>query len=386
MEAFLTRSAILSILRKASTQGGAGMGLFDKLRGEFVDIIEWVDDSANLLVWRFPRYANEIKNGARLIVRPGQMAVFVNQGSIADTFEPGQYTLETKNLPILSTLQGWKFGFASPFKAEVYFISTRQITGLKWGTPNPVMLRDPDFGPIRLRAYGIYNLQAVQPVALLKALVAAQAEFSPAAVAELVRGMIVTAFSEVVGSSHIAAMDLAGDLGHLSDQVRKLVCDRIDDEYGLDLPQLLIVNVSLPEEVAKAIDTRSSMGVIGDMQRFAQYQMGKATLAAAENPSGVAGAGMALGAGLAVGQQFMAQQVSSPQPPPPPGAVGASFHISRQGQSLGPLNFEQLREAATRQELTPATWVWSAGMAGWVQASQVPALANLFGPPMPPPA
>ena len=147
------------------------MGLFDKLRGELVDIIEWIDDSRTTLAWRFPRYQNEIKNGAQLIVRPGQKAVFVHRGEIADVFEPGHYELKADNLPLLSTIQGWKFGFNSPFRSEVYFVSTRQVTDLKWGTPNPIMLRDADFGPIRLRAFGTYTVKAVDPKALLKELI-----------------------------------------------------------------------------------------------------------------------------------------------------------------------------------------------------------------------
>ena len=153
------------------------MGLFDKLRNELVDIIEWVDNTNRTLVWRFPRYQNEIKNGAQLIVRPGQKAVFVHRGQMADVFEPGNYALKTENLPILSTLQGWKYGFNSPFKSEVYFVSTRQITDLKWGTPNPIMLRDADFGPVRVRAFGTYAVKAVDPKALLKELVGTDAEF-----------------------------------------------------------------------------------------------------------------------------------------------------------------------------------------------------------------
>src|SRR5215510_9725370 len=139
------------------------MGILNSLRNELVDIVEWVDDSKHTLVWRFPRYQNQIKNGAQLIVRPGQMAVFVHQGRIADVFAPGQHRLETKNLPILSTLAGWAYGFDSPFKAEVYFVSTRLITDLKWGTPSPVLLRDPDFGPLRVRPFGTYTLRALDP-------------------------------------------------------------------------------------------------------------------------------------------------------------------------------------------------------------------------------
>ena len=153
------------------------MGLFDKLRAELIDIIEWVDDSRHTLVWRFPRYHNQIKNGAQLIVRPGQVAVFVHRGELADVFEPGHYTLNTDNLPVFSTLAGWKYGFDSPFKAEVYFVSTRQMTDLKWGTPNPIMMRDADFGPIRIRAFGTYALKAVDAKALLKELVGTDSEF-----------------------------------------------------------------------------------------------------------------------------------------------------------------------------------------------------------------
>src|SRR5690606_18096859 len=155
-----------------------------------IDIIEWIDDSRHTLVWRFPRYQNEIKNGAQLIVRPGQVAVFVHRGEIADAFEPGSYTLTTDNLPILSTLQGWKHGFNSPFRSEVYFVSTRQISDLKWGTPNPIMLRDADFGPVRLRAFGTYTLKALDPKALLKELVGTDQELQADETGELLRGEI----------------------------------------------------------------------------------------------------------------------------------------------------------------------------------------------------
>ena len=185
------------------------MGLFDKLRGELVDIVEWIDDSKHTLVWRFPRYQNEIKNGAQLIVRPGQKAVFVHRGEIADVFDEGHYELKADNLPILSTIMGWKHGFNSPFRSEVYFVSTRQITDLKWGTPNPVMLRDPEFGPIRLRAFGTYTLKAVDPKALLKELVGTNAEFNSDDVAEVMRSIITQAFTDMLGTAKIAALDLA---------------------------------------------------------------------------------------------------------------------------------------------------------------------------------
>ena len=368
------------------------MGLFDKLRGELVDIVEWIDDPRNILVWRFPRYHNQIKHGAQLIVRPGQAAVFVHRGELADVFEPGNYQLETDNLPILSTLQGWKHGFNSPFKAEVYFVSTRQVTNLKWGTPNPIMLRDPDYGPIRLRAFGNYTLKAVDPRALLQELVGTDSVFEADEVTELIRSIINTAFADLIGESKIAALDLAANYQELSSQLREKVVERVDDEYGLDLPQLFIVNISLPEEVEKALDTKTQMSIIGDMSRFQQYQMGQAMTAAASNPSGGGAAeGMGLGMGFAMAGQMMrgigqaGGAPAGPAPPPPP--PGSAWHIAADGNTLGPYSATQVAEGIARSEIKPETLVWTAGMAGWLPASQVPQLAGYFNaaPPPPPP-
>lgn len=365
------------------------MGLLDKLRGELIDIIEWVDDDRHTLVWRFPRYQNEIKNGAQLIVRPGQMAIFVHRGQIADVFEPGNYELKTDNLPIMSTLQGWKYGFNSPFRSEVYFVSTRQVTDLKWGTPNPIMLRDPDFGPIRLRAFGTYALKATDPKALLKELVGTDGVVEADEVSELMRSMIMTAFADMLGESKIAALDLAANYREMSEQLRKLVVERVDDEYGLDVPQLFIVNISLPEAVEKAMDTRTSMGVIGDMNKFQQYQMGQAVTMAAQNPSGGgASEGMGLGMGFAMANQ-MAQNLGRAgagvaAPPPLP---GEAWHVAIGGQTQGPFTSAQLADGIAKGQVTAATMVWSAGMAGWTAAGQLPAFAGRFGaaPPPPPP-
>lgn len=367
------------------------MGLLDKLRGELIDIVEWLDHTRDTLVWRFPRYQNELKNGAQLIVRPGQMAIFVHRGQLADVFEPGAYRLSTDNLPILSTLQGWKYGFNSPFRAEVYFVNTRQITELKWGTPNPIMLRDPDFGPLRLRAFGTYALKATDPTALLKELVGTDQTFEADEIHELMRGIINTAFADVIGESKIAALDLAASYRDLSEAVRKKVCERIDDEYGLEVPQLFIVNISLPEEVEKALDTRTSMGVIGDMNRFQQYQLGQAMTAAASNPAGGGAAeGMGLGMGFAMAGRMMqgAGGLGAPAAPPP---LPAAWHVAVNGQTLGPFAAQQVTDAIARGEITAATLVWSAGMSGWTPAGQVPALAAYFAsatppPPPPPPA
>ncbi len=376
------------------------MGLLDKLRHELIDIVEWIDDSQSTLVWRFPRYHNQIKNGARLIVRPGQQALFVNEGQVADVFGPGTYELTTKNVPILATLQGWKHGFESPFKAEVYFVSTRQLTGLKWGTPNPIMLRDADFGPVRLRAFGTYNLQATDARALITELVGTDSNFEVDEVGELLRSLIVTAFADLLGTSKIAALDLAANYRELSETLRQHAVERVDDEYGLDIPQLFIVNISFPKEVEEALDTRTSMGVIGDMNRFQQYQMGQAMTAAAENPnSGGAADGMGLGMGFAMANQMMRGQPGAfgapqagPSQAPPPGAVPppppppALWYVAEGGQTTGPFSPAQLGEMATLGRLRPESMVWRAGMASWLAASQVPDISSwLQAPPPPPP-
>jgi membrane protease subunit (stomatin/prohibitin family) len=361
------------------------MGLFDKLRNEFIDIIEWVDDSRHTLVWRFPRYQNEIKNGAQLIVRPGQKAIFVHRGQVADVFEPGHYELKTDNLPLLGTLAGWKYGFNSPFRAEVYFISTKQLTDLKWGTPNPVMMRDPEFGPIRIRAFGTYALRAVDPGALLKELVGTDSSFDADAVSELLRSMIVTTFSELLSQAEIPALDMAKKYTEIAQKLRQLVQEKIDDEYGLELSQLVIVNISLPEAVEKALDTRTSMGVVGDLNRFQQYQLGQA-LGTPGGAGGAAAEGAGLGLGLAMAGRMLQPgagmgAVAGAAPPP----LATSWHIAVNGQSQGPYAHDQLLTAIAAGQISPATLVWTSGMAAWSPASQVPQLATAFGPPLPPP-
>ncbi len=282
------------------------MTLMDKLRAELIDIIEWVDDSNHTLVWRFPRYHNQIKNGAQLIVRPGQQAIMVSQGRVADVFGPGQYTLETKNLPILSTILGWPHGFDSPFKAEVYFVNTTIITDLKWGTPNPVIMRDADFGPVRVRAFGSYTLRAVDPRTLLTELVGTDHDFEADEVSELLRSAINMAFADVIASAQIPVIDLASRYTELSERLRMAVLERIDDEFGLEIPQLYIVNVSLPAEVEKALDARSGMGIIGDLNAYQAYQIGQAIPDAAKNPAGgIAGAGLGVGMGMAMAGPMM---------------------------------------------------------------------------------
>jgi membrane protease subunit (stomatin/prohibitin family) len=365
------------------------MGLFDKLRGELVDIIEWLDDSRRTLAWRFPRYQNEIKNGAQLIVRPGQMAVFVHRGEIADVFDPGHYELKADNLPILSTIQGWKHGFNSPFRSEVYFVSTRQVTDLKWGTPNPIMLRDADFGPVRLRAFGTYTVKAVDPKALLKELIGTDQNFEVDEIGELLRSIIASAFADMIGSAKISALDLASNYRDLSEQLRKTVIERVDDEYGLDIPSLVIVNVSLPEEVEKALDTRTSMGVVGDIGAYQQFQMGKAILESAQNPAGGGGAASGLGIGIGMAMAGRMGQVGGPAAAgttAPPALPQEQWHVAVNGQAQGPFSAAQLAEAIQLGQVSPTTQIWSASLGNWTPAGQVPQFGPKFaGPAVPPP-
>lgn len=367
------------------------MGLFSKLRGEFVDIIEWIDDTRRTLVWRFPRYHNQIKNGAQLIVRPGQLAVFVHQGQLADVFEPGMHVLDTGNIPILSTLMGWKHGFDSPFKCEVYFINTRVVTDLKWGTPSPVMMRDPEFGPIRLRAFGTYTLRAMDPKALITELVGTDGVFETAELETLMRGVIGSTLADVLGSSKIAALDMASNYTELGEQLRLAVCENIDDEYGLEVPQLFVVNISLPEEVEKALDKRTSMSVIGDLGRYQQFQMAEAMGDAAKNPGGGAGEGMGLGMGFAMANQMVhgfgqpAGAATAGGPPPLPMPTQLQWYYAANGQSMGPMTQGQLEAVIQAGQVQHSTMVWHAGMAGWQAAGQVPQLVAAFGPPPPPP-
>jgi len=366
------------------------MGLFDKLRAELIDIVEWIDDSRHTLVWRFPRYHNQIKNGAQLIVRPGQIAVFVHRGEIADVFEPGHYELKTDNLPLLSTLSGWKHGFESPFKAEVYFVSTKQITDLKWGTPNPIMLRDPEFGPIRIRAFGTYALKAGDARALLREVVGTDSSVDTDEITELLRSMITSTFADIIGSSNIAALDLASKYLEFGETLRLAVQEKVDDEYGLEIPQMFIVNISLPEAVEKALDTRTSMGVIGDMNKFQQFQMGQAMTLAAENPSGGGAAeGMGLGLGFAMAGRMMQPGMAGTPgaapgmaPPPPP---VAAWHVATNGQTRGPFSPQQMTVGISSGEVTAETLVWTNGMSGWLAANQVPQLSTSFQAPPPPP-
>lgn len=368
------------------------MGLVDKLRGEFIDIIEWLDDSRDTMVWRFPRYDNEIKMGAKLIVRESQTAVFVNEGSIADTFSPGTYTIETQNVPILSTLKGWKYGFHSPFKAEVYFVNTRQFTDMKWGTQNPVMVRDPEFGAVRLRAFGAFSARVVDAPKLLRELVGTDPQFRTEEVQEYLRQVIVGRLGTALATARVPVLDLAAHQGTIGQTLAGTLSQELAD-LGIEIPKFIIENISLPPEVEQALDKRTQMGILGDLDRYTQFQTANAIEDAANNPGGDASAGIGLGLGMAAGQRLAAGMMGGAAgapaaaggaTTPPPLPTADQWFIGVGSERQGPFDASQLGP-----RITPTTLVWKAGMAQWAQAQQVPELAELLRntpPPLPPTA
>ncbi|MDQ4091845.1 MAG: SPFH domain-containing protein [Actinomycetota bacterium] len=375
------------------------MGLIDKLKGELVDIIEWIDDSRSTLAWRFPRYNNEIKNGAQLIVREGQRAVFVYRGQLADSFDPGPHELTTENLPILSTLQGWKHGFNSPFRSEVYFINTRPVTDLRWGTPQPITVRDPDFGMVQVRANGLCVVKIADVETFLREVIGTDSAVEAEEITELLRRVITLAFSDMVMATGLGAIDLQGRQVELADKLRDFVSERVDNEFGLVVTDVTM-NISLPEEITHAMTAGVARGVeqkgylqnLGDVGRYQQVAAADAMVAAAGNEGGSAmgefmqaGMGMAMAGQMAGALQGAMAPGAAQAPPPLPGQV--MFHVEMNGQPGGPFSVQQVQAGIASGQVTPATLVWAPGMAAWAPANTVPALQMLFAapPPMPPP-
>ena len=257
------------------------MGIWDFIKSELIEVIEWLDDSGDTLVWRFPDQDHEIKMGAKLTVREGQAVVFINEGQIADVFTPGLYTLNTQNMPVMTTLRSWRHGFESPFKAEVYFVSVRNFLDMKWGTQNPIMMRDPDFGVVRLRAFGTYGIRVSDPGAFMKEVVGTDGHFTTDEIEGQLRSILVSSFTGMLGQAQVAALDLAANYRSLGASSREDM-DAQFQRYGLSLTQFVIENISVPPEVEKMLDTRSQMGIVGDMGRFTQFQTAQAIPAAAQ--------------------------------------------------------------------------------------------------------
>lgn len=362
------------------------MGLWDKIKGEFIDIVEWPEQSGSALVYKFERYNNEIKYGAKLVVREGQAAAFVNQGKLADVYTPGTHGLTTSNMPILSTLMGWPYGFESPFKAEVYFVSTRQFTDMKWGTKNPIMLRDAEFGPLRLRAFGTYAARVSEPGVFLKELVGANPDMTTDDVANTLRNMIVARFTDILGESKIPALDLAANYDELSNFVTTRLRPEFE-KFGMALTQFLVENISLPPEVEAMLDKRTSMGIVGNLQQYTQFQAANAMEQAAKNPGTTGGMmGMAVGMSMANTMGQVVGGAAGSAPPPIPGATAATFFIAVNGQQTGPFDLAALQRSVQGGQLTRDSLVWRHGMAAWEKAGAVIELNSLFAnvpPPLP---
>jgi membrane protease subunit (stomatin/prohibitin family) len=286
------------------------MGLMDWGKAQFLDILEWLDDSTDTLAWRFPMRGQEIQNGGQLVVRESQEAVFVNEGQMADVFKPGTHRLTTQNLPVLATLKGWKYGFESPFKSDVYFISTKLYNDLKWGTSNPIMMRDADFGMLRIRAFGIYSIKVVDSATFLRQLVGTNGVYTVPDISEQLRKTIMSRFTDILGEARIPALDLAAKYDEISDLVRQ----KLQEEFktmGLELSKFFVENISLPEEVEAMMDKRTGVGMMAPvMGAYTQMQVADAIPLAAQNPGGVAGMGMGVGLGFGMGN-MMGQQMTS---------------------------------------------------------------------------
>ncbi|SLN59026.1 SPFH domain / Band 7 family protein [Aquimixticola soesokkakensis] len=369
------------------------MGIFDFLAGEFIDVIHWTDDTRDTMVWRFEREGHAIKYGAKLTVREGQTAVFVHEGQIADVFTPGLYMLETNNMPILTTLKHWDHGFKSPFKSEVYFVNTTRFNDLKWGTKNPIMCRDPEFGAVRLRAFGTYTTRITDAARFMSEIVGTDGEFTSDEISFQIRNIIVQAFSRIVAGSGIPVLDMAAntaDLGKLvAAEITKVVAD-----YGLSIPEFYIENISLPEAVEAAMDKRTSMGIVGNLDNYMKFNAAEAMSNPASGVGGAMGAGLGAGMGLAMAQQqaqsgpWGAQPAAAAPIAPPPPPVEHVWHTAVNGVTEGPFSLATMGQMVARGTLTRQTHVWTQGQDGWLRAEEVSELARLFtvAPPPPPPA
>jgi membrane protease subunit (stomatin/prohibitin family) len=332
--------------------------------------------------------------------------VFVNEGRVADVFEPGMYTLETANLPIISTMENWHHGFESPFKAEIYFVNTKRFTDLKWGTKHPVTLRDPEFGPVRLRAFGTYVTKIKDPVVFIREIAGTDGHFTTDEISDQLRNMIVSRFSSVMADSGIPVLDLAANYEHLGTFLTNKIIPEFD-LYGLELSQMMVESISLPSIVEEALDRRTASGIVGDLTRYTQYQTAEAIVKAAENPGGAAGAGIGIGAGIAMGQQMANQMgasgtgstpsssqaggaVTSSQAgaasTPPPLSPEKTYHVDVGGKAEGPFGADKIAAMIVSGSIRRETLVWSQGMDDWQPAGQVAELAGhlaVVPPPLP---
>jgi excisionase family DNA binding protein len=306
------------------------MGLMDFIKGQLIEIIEWNEDGRDVLSWRFPDEDKEIKNGAQLVVRESQVAQFIYLGQFGDTFGPGTHTLTTANIPILSTLKGWKYGFESPFKADVYYVNSRLFTGNKWGTANPVMMRDQDFGIVRLRAYGSYDFRIADPRLFLREVAGTDNEFRMEEFADAMRSRMVSVFSDALATAKIPALDVAARYSELGDALLPLINPALQGKFGIEMTSFIVENISVPPEVEQAIDKRSSMGAVGNLNDYMKFQMAQGM---EHGGGGAGGFASEMAVGWAMAQQMMQQpggalgQMTPPAAPAQGGAGNAAGNL-----------------------------------------------------------
>ncbi len=363
--------------------------VFDFLKGEFIDVISWLDDTRDTMVWRFDRRGQAIKYGAKLTVREGQAAVFIHEGQLADVFTPGLYMLETNNMPILTTLQHWDHGFQSPFKSEIYFVNTTRFNDQKWGTKNPIMARDPEFGPVRLRAFGTYSMRVSDPGKFITEIVGTDGEFTADEISFQIRNIIVQEVSQVLAKSGIPVLDMAANLADLGKIIANAITPKVG-EYGLSIPEFYIENISLPEEVEKALDKRTSMGVVGDLNRYMQFNAADSMSQPGSAMGSAMGAGMGMGMGASMAQNMgpwgsQPGAAAVPPPPPPPPPAGKQWHLAVDGTTSGPFGEAELSKLAAEGRLSRATMVWTPGQDGWKMAAETDLARLLDSVPPPPP-
>jgi membrane protease subunit (stomatin/prohibitin family) len=299
------------------------MALMDFIKKQFIDILQWTEEGDGTLAWRFPMAEMEIQNGASLTVRESQLALFVNEGTVADVFAPGMYRLTTQTLPVLTYLKNWDKLFESPFKSDVYFFSTRTQLDQKWGTPNPITIRDKDFGVIRMRAFGIYSYHLVDPKLFYQKISGTRDAYSRDELEGQLRNSIVAGMTDLFGESGVAFIDMAGNQDELA-QAMMFKMKPLFADFGLALDALVVQNISLPEELQKILDQKIGMNMIGDLQRFTQYQVANAIPEAARNEGGMAGMGVGLGAGVGFGQVMGQAMAGALQPPAAAAAAAAA--------------------------------------------------------------
>ncbi len=359
------------------------MGFWDKIFGEFIDVIDWLDESNDTLVYRFERYNNEIKYGAKLTVRQAQAAVFVNEGEIADVLGPGIYELTTQNLPILTTLQHWDHGFNSPFKAEVYFCNLRRFTDLKWGTKNPIILRDKEFGAVRLRAFGTYEIRIEDPRKFIEEIVGTNGHFTVDEISNQLRNIIISRFTDIVASSGIPVLDLAANYDQLGEYVGEKIASEFK-EYGLELSRILIENISVPPMVEEALDKRTSMGMIGDLRKYLDYQTAESLTKEGSGMSEMVGMGVGFAMADKLSKSFEKQETKTktdyvPEP------FEKMYYYAEDKEPQGPFNIDDIEDMIKEGKINSSTLMWATGMESWAKAKDIEEVETLFNYLTPPP-